>query len=1515
MGSFLPAARNVAELDLHQDPHEFFHGLVNACTNSILDAHRLNAHTAPEECKEKTFFFSQFGGKLFSYITCDKCGGNKSSNKRRMSERIESFKDLSLGIDGVRSLQDALNAFTKVEDLNDYTCESCGSYGIAKKRCSIWENPKVLTLHFKRFNASRRKINNHVSFETKLDLSSILTSTLEGDTEEIARTLSIPRTTTTTSSAVYKLFAVLVHIGESMHNGHIVTYVKQRNGCWYKTDDERVTRVEEVEVLRQQAYMVFYTLCGDDIDDDTDDADDVKKSSLSMPFRASARSAEQANPSVAKKLENFQMKNAVATVSTKNLPVVRNAEISRQKRASVAITNRSKAKKAGKEKLMSKSALTMAIPNGEKGAKKKFVDREESFGEANKRSCVDEEEEELDEYDNGIINDDVDRDELLIQAKLEKELLGDIVETYDDGSDNDYGSDDDDEDEVEEKVEVKKKVDNVQEANVSVKWIDDDEDKDIDKPDVAEENSRQNPSRPSRNKKKNEISILDYVEEEMKCPKFTEKFFGDANKSEIETMEMTERLEWLCIDKKEEFIDHIKKDVASDRAENGAKNIAFGTIGDVPLEMRTEVTDTFATGFGILSGKDRERVVDEVDAKVTKRFGDVVADINSACASNAAVSRANIESLKISENFVSCQTEISKVLQNLSVEFDGTYEDLRVHEATQAFKEEYRRISKRGGPPACASGNVFCIIYGPAEEVFEEVQPFKTIRMDTGVYNVMPLDVLIEQLSYAFEKATQKGKTILLKKIFDCSTYPVATIAEETNDAEIQKLLEDFEKYVNQNSKGKTFAVPLRPDFSIFKERHQSSKCLENPVADHVKCLNKWFQHTVKNMEEVGREIFTATLTPQEQQDFVIIELHVDLTRCRAPGSHDFEELIKKYTKREIRLNLKRTMDLATNFHFKLVFSSRWVFKRLVKYLRNAESTIGREYAAADGEVTDLLDSENIGLCVATEEDAAGGAVLASTLEAARGRIFHVAAVKKAVTSEQKTTLEVYNHYHLSQALRSGGNTNMFAISVVKLIAAYGLSLLEAIRRARGTYYFNNLLARSVVLKCIQDVKMSDEDLQKAGRLAYHDVSFFVNPDAFRRLVCVLHFHLQKVNGVLVELVDASNDAEQFKAWKTFIKEGSDARAVMMTHWNCSLSRFLGIFASATFECFNRSLGGGGKFNNQYDFRDPESIAFLVWRKNLTHALWDHLIERTNVLDDDDELFDEAKEGKILILEDERLREKLKLAKYAAEKRKNAKQNGEGGTFSTSKTTGKRAQHPKFPLRDVDRAYLANRISAAKKKNAKEQKPNTTQTSRKKVTKEVDEQVKEVLEAIRPLIAHVEACNKEAKELGANGSHIKYELSVNATNPKEELLALEQYAKISEADQGPEKKEHRKYLKAVRSLLEKDEYFTAENVGYPMNTSIYSGKRPGYAKVLAALFNEELGYNQFHSEGVRNMIKIKRSYNKLGEDELEEALKNVKRVQNRVFKFSIQTINQESNQKGTARCQLLKWKLEKFSKG
>ena len=549
--------------------------------------------------------------------------------------------------------------------------------------------------------------------------------------------------------------------------------------------------------------------------------------------------------------------------------------------------------------------------------------------------------------------------------------------------------------------------------------------------------------------------------------------------------------------------------------------------------------------------------------------------------------------------------------------------------------------------------------------MFEEVRPHKTEPpINTVVHNVMPLKHLIEQLSDAFEKAKGKGKKIGLKRIVDCSSYAVSTIDEEKNNKEIEKFLQDPGQYLEQqDSAGKMNVVPLTSDFSIFKERLPCSQCFENPVADHATCLKKWLQHTVKHMEEVGRETFMAALTPEEQEQFVIIEVHIDMTRCRAPGSHVFEEFIKKYTKREIRFNLKRAMDFAMENSFKIVISSRWIFKRLVKYLRNSESTIGKEYVAA-GEATDLLldDGENISLSAAE-----GDAVLNSTLEAARGRIFCV-AVEKRNNNNEKKRLEVYNHYHLSQALRSGGNANMFAIAVVKIVAVYGLPVSEAIKRARGTYYFNNILARSVVLDFIQEVKRKDDSLQNAGRLTYHDVSFFVNPVAFRQLLCLLHSLLPQANG---GVVDANDDVEQFKAWKQFNKEAPDSTASMMKHWSCSFSRLLGIFASATFECFR----GDGK-KSQYNFRNAFSIAFLVWRQNLTFARRDFLLNKEKG----------KKEGRLGQLEDERLREEENTLKHVAGEPKNIS--------SLTKTSAK--EYPKFPLRrGIDKEREEEKKAAA----------------------------------------------------------------------------------------------------------------------------------------------------------------------------------------------------------------------------
>jgi hypothetical protein len=62
------------------------------------------------------------------------------------------------------------------------------------------------------------------------------------------------------SSSVYDLIGVLVHAGSSMNSGHYYSYVKAQNGFWFEMDDESVTSVSEKTVLRQKAYLLFYSL-------------------------------------------------------------------------------------------------------------------------------------------------------------------------------------------------------------------------------------------------------------------------------------------------------------------------------------------------------------------------------------------------------------------------------------------------------------------------------------------------------------------------------------------------------------------------------------------------------------------------------------------------------------------------------------------------------------------------------------------------------------------------------------------------------------------------------------------------------------------------------------------------------------------------------------------------------------------------------------------------------------------------------------------------------------------------------------------------------------------------------------------------------------------------------------------------------------------------------------------------------------------------------------------------------
>lgn len=55
----------------------------------------------------------------------------------------------------------------------------------------------------------------------------------------------------------YQLQGVVSHIGMDATSGHYVTYIHTCAG-WTLFDDSNVREVSETEVLRQQAYILFY---------------------------------------------------------------------------------------------------------------------------------------------------------------------------------------------------------------------------------------------------------------------------------------------------------------------------------------------------------------------------------------------------------------------------------------------------------------------------------------------------------------------------------------------------------------------------------------------------------------------------------------------------------------------------------------------------------------------------------------------------------------------------------------------------------------------------------------------------------------------------------------------------------------------------------------------------------------------------------------------------------------------------------------------------------------------------------------------------------------------------------------------------------------------------------------------------------------------------------------------------------------------------------------------------------
>lgn len=180
----------------------------------------------------RTFVHDLFEGRLSNEVRCLRC--------ETITERVETFLDLSVDIEQNSSLTSCLRSFSSTElmcQANKYFCDGCGSLQEAERRIRFKRLPRILSLHLKRFKyvqtpresvAKYKKLSYRVVFPLELRLSNTAADAEDGD-------------------RLYSLFAVVVHVGSGPNHGHYVSLIKS-HGRWLLFDDDCVEVKDESEL-------------------------------------------------------------------------------------------------------------------------------------------------------------------------------------------------------------------------------------------------------------------------------------------------------------------------------------------------------------------------------------------------------------------------------------------------------------------------------------------------------------------------------------------------------------------------------------------------------------------------------------------------------------------------------------------------------------------------------------------------------------------------------------------------------------------------------------------------------------------------------------------------------------------------------------------------------------------------------------------------------------------------------------------------------------------------------------------------------------------------------------------------------------------------------------------------------------------------------------------------------------------------------------------------------------------
>jgi ubiquitin carboxyl-terminal hydrolase 31 len=216
------------------------------------------------------------------------------SDDRDVIEEHASVKQVAKSPEEATSvtLQECFSLYTKAEKLGDtnaWFCPECKRKQEVVKRMGLWSLPDVLIIHLKRFrqtdNASN-KLSTLVEFPLEgCDMSPFVTTRNEQPLEQppaqqppmeqpvhnvwsnVLSSFKKDKSTAPEQSPVqpqkacfvYDLYAVCNHHGDDLQGGHYTATCRNpTDGQWYAFDDVNTSKVEEPEVVTDDAYILFY---------------------------------------------------------------------------------------------------------------------------------------------------------------------------------------------------------------------------------------------------------------------------------------------------------------------------------------------------------------------------------------------------------------------------------------------------------------------------------------------------------------------------------------------------------------------------------------------------------------------------------------------------------------------------------------------------------------------------------------------------------------------------------------------------------------------------------------------------------------------------------------------------------------------------------------------------------------------------------------------------------------------------------------------------------------------------------------------------------------------------------------------------------------------------------------------------------------------------------------------------------------------------------------------------------